>query len=222
MTVPREPRTPEEALAAALRPIVNDWFDTGYEAGKLDPAVLANRIAHLVSGDRPDTGERRLREALRERFDEAVYQQDDGTWVAKHGLATIDELAEIAQAALGADSESPGFGEAADWQAAAIETGGTGAIRPGGGVGALMVEVPAEWWDRVFSAVARASTDDVPECSDGTHHVLQLARNVLAVRPRDGVCSHCEQLAPCTERRIAEAFVDVMDAALAGLQGEDG
>ena len=30
--------------AAVLHPIVNDWFDTGYEAGKLDTGALTNRI----------------------------------------------------------------------------------------------------------------------------------------------------------------------------------
>jgi hypothetical protein len=61
---------------------------------------------------------------------------------------------------------------------------------------------------------ARHSTDDIPECDDGTHHVLELARNVLEARPTEGFCDHCGQFAPCTERRIAAAFVEVMDVAL--------
>ncbi len=65
------------------------------------------------------------------------------------------------------------------------------------------------------SAVLRHSTDPIPECDDGTHHTLALARNVIEARPDEGVCDHCGQFAPCTERRIAVAFVEVMDAALA-------
>ena len=34
--------------AAVLHPIVNDWFDTGYEAGKLDTGVLTNRILAIL------------------------------------------------------------------------------------------------------------------------------------------------------------------------------
>lgn len=63
-------------------------------------------------------------------------------------------------------------------------------------------------------AVVRHSTDPIPECNDGTHHVLELARNVLVARPTEGFCDHCGQFAPCTERRIAAAFVEVMDLAL--------
>jgi hypothetical protein len=59
------------------------------------------------------------------------------------------------------------------------------------------------------------STDDVPECGDGTHHVVQLARNVVASRPDQGWCDgHCGQFAPCTERRIAVAFLRFVDTAL--------
>lgn len=67
---------------------------------------------------------------------------------------------------------------------------------------------------RLQEVVIRHSTDPVPACDDGTHHVLALARNVVESRPKDGYCDHCGQFAPCTERRIAVAFVEVMDAAL--------
>ena len=67
---------------------------------------------------------------------------------------------------------------------------------------------------RLLEVVARHSTDPIPECNDGTHHVLELARNVIDARPDEGTCNHCGQFAPCTERRIAVAFVEVMDAVL--------
>jgi hypothetical protein len=67
------------------------------------------------------------------------------------------------------------------------------------------------------AALERHTTDPIPSCDDGSHHTLQLARNVIEARPSEGTCNHCGQIAPCTERRIAVAFVDVAEQARAAL-----
>ena len=56
---------PRDVLAAALLPIVGEWFDTGYEAGKLDTAILAERIAAMPDHTLVSRAElERLRAAL--------------------------------------------------------------------------------------------------------------------------------------------------------------
>jgi hypothetical protein len=44
----------EEKLRAVLRPIVVDWFDTGYENGKLDTDVLTERLRAALAAPLPD------------------------------------------------------------------------------------------------------------------------------------------------------------------------
>jgi hypothetical protein len=44
----------EEKLQAVLRPIVVDWFDMGYENGKLDTDVLTERLRAALAAPLPD------------------------------------------------------------------------------------------------------------------------------------------------------------------------
>lgn len=43
-------------LREALRPIVADWFDTGYEEGHLDSDVLMDRVLAALAAAEPTTG----------------------------------------------------------------------------------------------------------------------------------------------------------------------
>jgi hypothetical protein len=52
-----------------------------------------------------------------------------------------------------------------------------------------------------------------PTCGS-PDHLLDLARNVMSARPEHGICDHCGQWSPCTERRLAEGFLGLAYAAL--------
>ena len=87
---------PDAALREALRPIVADWFDVGYENGRLDPDVLTDRVLSALAAT-ASPGLDVERERLTREYNVAV----------ANGLLVEARRIDRRLSALAADRETP-------------------------------------------------------------------------------------------------------------------